>query len=485
MTAGVARGSKIRGSDMDGASATTWGERHFGDLELGDARRSRRLPKLLDEMCKHPGGTLPDKLSNPADLRAFYRIMRSPQVTHSAVLASHYRATREAMSDAAEQDVTVLILHDATELDYTTITTLQDQLGQIGEGTHRGYICHNSLAVRADTKETLGLASQILHHRADVPKNETPKESRERENRESRLWVRGAHQSGTTSTGLVVDISDSLSDTFEYMASEIAAGRRFVLRAKFDRVLARAVNGLCSLFDAVRSKKSSLEWELKVSSSAGHKARIAKVQMSFTPVVLNIPGVQKGDYDKQPLNVWAIRVWEPQPPEGAEALEWILLTNLETTTPQEARKHVSWYECRPIIEEFHKGMKTGCSIEDMQFTQITRLEPAIGVLSALAIKLLQLRDTARMPDADTRPASDVVSDEYIEVLKRQAPKRLRGQVSVKQFFWEVARLGGHQNRKADGSPGWLTLWRGWMKLESMVLGYRLAKRKIPKTCGTT
>jgi hypothetical protein len=32
----------------------------------------------------------------------------------------------------------------------------------------------------------------------------------------------------------------------------------------------------------------------------------------------------------------------------------------------------------------------------------------------------------------------------------------------------VARLGGHQNSKIDGRPGWLTLWRGWMKLQAMV-----------------
>ena len=45
----------------------------------------------------------------------------------------------------------VLILHDATELDYTAKTRLHGQLGQIGIGQGRqyGYICHNSLAVRA------------------------------------------------------------------------------------------------------------------------------------------------------------------------------------------------------------------------------------------------------------------------------------------------------------------------------------------------
>ena len=31
-----------------------------------------------------------------------------------------------------------------------------------------------------------------------------------------------------------------------------------------------------------------------------------------------------------------------------------------------------WYACRPIVEELHKGMKTGCGIETMQFEKIER-----------------------------------------------------------------------------------------------------------------
>ncbi|MSU80383.1 MAG: hypothetical protein EXS16_20135, partial [Gemmataceae bacterium] len=40
--------------------------------------------------------------------------------------------------------------------------------------------------------------------------------------------------------------------------------------------------------------------------------------------------------------------------------------------------------------------------------------------------------------------------------------------------------GGHQNRKCDGFPGWITLWRGWQKLQAMVDGYRAAQRKTKK-----
>jgi hypothetical protein len=51
---------------------------------------------------------------------------------------------------------------------------------------------------------------------------------------------------------------------------------------------------------------------------------------------------------------------------------------------------------------------------------------------------------------------------------------------VKAFFMHVARLGGHQNRKCDGFPGWITLWRGWMKLQSMVDGYEAARHRARK-----
>jgi hypothetical protein len=283
----------------------------------------------------------------------------------------------------------------------------------------------------------------------------------------------------------VVDVSDTLSDTFEYMAYEIDAGRQFVLRSKENRKLVEPINGEHYLHDAVRTKRSVLEWDHAIPGKPGRKARTAHLKMSYTAVVLNLPGKRAGDYAKRPLTLWAVRVWEANPPAGEEALEWILLTNVPVNTPEEARERVAWYECRFVIEEYHKGMKTGCGIELLQFTTIDGLEPVIGVLSVLTTTLLNLRDAARAPDADTRPASDVVNQEYIDVLVRHYSTRLSGFVSVKAFYMHVARLGGHQNRKCDGFPGWLTLWRGWMKLESMALGYRLAKRKQQSTCGKT
>jgi hypothetical protein len=127
------------------------------------------------------------------------------------------------------------------------------------------------------------------------------------------------------------------------------------------------------------------------------------------------------------------------------------------------------------IEEYHKAKKTGCRIEDIQFTAVERLQPAIALLSAVALTLLNLRDVSRRPDAQTRLASTLFAIEYIEVLSYWRYGRIRQDLTVHEFFFALARLGGHQNRKGDHRPGWLILWRGWVKLQQMLDGYLVAQ----------
>ena len=466
-----------------GTFGGTFGMRNFGALDLGDSRRTTCLINVVDLMCRHPGGTLPDKLNRPADLRAFYRLMKRREVTHPKLIQSHGDHTRDCIAGLGTG--VVLILHDATELDYTSKTGLAAQLTQIGKGTHRGYICHNSLAVRADTGAVLGLTSQILHHRANVPKNETLKQSRERHDRESRLWLQGAQASGPAPAGVTcVDVSDSLSDTFEYMAYEVTQGRHFVLRHREDRRLETSVAGQNYLVAAVQALPAVGQRPLTVHASPGRSARKTTVQIAFTTLRLAPPRKQHGDYAKTPLDIWAVRVWEPNTPAGEEPLEWILLTNVSVHDEADAHQRVDWYERRPIIEEYHKGMKTGCRIESMQFETIDRLEPAIAVLSVVTTTLLQLRDAARAPDADKRLATEVIGDDYVAVLANHYGNRLGPRPTVLKFYMHVARLGGHQNRKVDGFPGWLTLWRGWTRLQSMVDGYHARHPKTKVKCGT-
>ena len=461
----------------------SFGEVNFANAELGDKRRTRRLVRTADLMSRRPGGTLPQKLRNPKDLRAFYRLMNCDEVTHEAILEPHRRATLKTIAEMAS---TVLVLHDATELDFTSHRSLED-LGQIGNGNHRGYITQNSLAVDPETRQVLGLCNQVLHHREAVPKKETIAQKRARESRESLLWIKGAEPLPPSKQ--LVDVCDQGADTFEFLEHEVASGRRFVIRAAYDRGIAIGHDAAPTSHSShLRTYATTLpeegRWTLSVTSRIDMKspkkkgkkvqikrvARDAKLAVAFAPVQIKPPGKKNGNHGSKPLKVWIIRVWEVDPPEGQERLEWFLITNEPVLTFEDAYRVVGYYECRWIIEEYHKGLKTGCNIESPQFTTEERLLPAIALLSIVTLTLLAMRDASRRPDAKTRKAIEIISKDYVAVLSAWRHGTMRIDWSIHEFYYALARLGGHQNRKNDHPPGWQTIWEGWKELQAMVCG---------------
>lgn len=469
----------------------SFGEMNFGNAELGDKRRTKRLVKLVDQMCARPGGTLPQKIRCPADLQAFYRLMDKDDVTHEAILDSHRRVTLEHIE---QMDAPVLILHDSTELDYTTHKSL-DKLGQIGCGTRRGYIAHNSLAIDPQNREVLGLVNQVLHHRTTVPKSETRAQRSNRKTRESMLWLKGAQ--ALPGDWNLVDVCDRGADTSEFLNYEFNSGRRFVIRSSQNRCIIVGHDDTgeeAKLHTYMKTLPAAGSWTLEVTSRVELRrgrgkekkklvtrhARIANMAVSSAAIQIT---PSKGKKSQPGVKVWAVRVWEVDPPEGQERLEWILITNEPVNDFTAAYRVVSWYECRWLIEEYHKGMKTGCRIESIQFTSEERLRPAIAVLSVVALTLLQMRNAARRPDAKTRKASTVVGQSYVEMLSLWRHKKARPDWTVHEFYYALARLGGHQNRKHDHQPGWQVIWEGWKELLPMVIGYEAAKEKYYKKCG--
>jgi hypothetical protein len=457
---------------MDGRQEVglSFGEAHFGAARLGDRRRTKRLVDTANRILEHPEGTLPDKLRSPAALKGLYRLADGPTVTHESVLRPHLERTRQRMG---EQEGVVLILHDTTELDYTDLTTLQG-IGQIGNGSHRGYLCHNSLAVDPRTREVFGLANQILFCRPNVPEGETRQERRERATRESRLWKRGSAALGPAPEGhLWVDICDRGSDLLEYLDHKDASSQAYVVRSQHDRWVEIEQDGhpvRGKLHGWARSLPELGRRSIETSTHPGKPARTVLTAIAAASVTLLPPRQPRGEYRGVPLKTWVIHVREVDPPAGVEPVEWILLTNVAALQLEQACERVDWYACRWIIEEYHKAKKTGCSIEDLQFTREERLEPVIALLSVVALSLLQLRSASRQEDASTRPAVDLMPEVHVAVLSGWRCGHVRMDWSVHEFFYALARLGGHQNRRHDRPPGWIVLWRGWTKLQSMVAG---------------
>jgi len=335
-------------------------------------------------MQKHPGGTLPEKLASPADLRAFYHLCDCEKVTHKAVIDAVRQHTLWKVENCHES---VLILHDATELDYTSLESLGGDLGQIGKGSRRGYVCQNVLAVAADSGEVMGLVDQILHHRDEVPENETLVELRERETRESLLWIHGTKN--LPADAKLVDVADRGADTFEFLEHEFKSGRRFVIRAcKVRKVYAghEQVGPRHYLKAYVESLPELGRFTMKVQAQAGRKAREkAEFIVRGGPLLVCPPHAKRGHHGDEPLPLFVVQVIEVNPPAGEKAIEWTLLTNEPIRGFEDAWRVVGWYERRWIVEELHKAKKTGCRIEDMQFTCLERLDPAIALLSVVAV----------------------------------------------------------------------------------------------------
>jgi len=168
------------------------------------------------------------------------------------------------------------------------------------------------------------------------------------------------------------------------------------------------------------------------------------------------------------------RVFEPHPPSGAKALEWLLLTDAKVENEEEALEVVGRYAARWVIEDFHKALKTGLGAEKLQLETAHRLFAAISIMSVTALRLVDLRERVRLTPQAPAEESGLDGD-HLKALRAHLKRPV---ITMADLGLAIGRLGGHMNRKSDGPPGWQTLWLGMRKLADLVQGYRLALEVI-------
>jgi hypothetical protein len=444
----------------------TFGAEEFGEATLGDRRRVQRLIRVADACLAHPEAALPDKFHDPAGYNACLRLFRNPALTHAALLEPHQLRTFqriEALSGVA------LILHDTTELDFSGHRSLEAGLGPIGNGGGRGLLCHNSLALDPATGTLLGLVSQQLVKRVPTPPGLTRQQQRQRQTRESRLRQRGLDEIGPTPQGrLGIHVADRGADSFEFLHVLRSGNRDYLIRAQHDRVLA---NG-SSLFTQARQAAAEVSWSLQLTATADRPARTVQLQASRLVVELPPPHNRRGNYPNKPLPTNVVRVWEQNAPAGVTPLEWFLLTSRPAEPVESLRELADYYSSRMVVEEYHKGQKTGVGIERLELETPASLRAAIAVLSVVAVAIVNLRVLSRDPSTAGEPASSRVPALWVRVLS----VRRRGRVeplSIEQFVKELAISGGWIPRKKQ-PPGWIVLWRGWERLRTLI-DYELSR----------
>lgn len=211
-----------------------WAQHQWSDTELGDKRRTQRAVRLGAQMAGHPQDSLPGQTQSWGDLKAAYRLLHEDDVTHAALSAPHWRATRERAEHA---DGTVLFIQDGSQLDFT----FRDArgLGRIGNDAGQGLLMHSTLALLPGAcATTLGLAHQLVWVRHAVVHK--PQESRvqryQRQSRESDHWFDALEAIGRVPEhARWVSVGDRESDVFHYWRRARALGWECLLRLAQDR----------------------------------------------------------------------------------------------------------------------------------------------------------------------------------------------------------------------------------------------------------
>jgi hypothetical protein len=453
-----------------------WAEQQFGTCELGDRRRTRRLVKFAAQAAEKPEASTPRQAETWADLKAAYRLFDQAEATFGAITAPHQALTREQFGDGVW-----LILNDTTELNFGYLREIEG-IGRVGSKENRGFFLHSALAVCASTRELAGVAGQELYTRPLRKVKRVSSSARKKQSRrETDVWGRVIDQVGPPPEGgRFLHVCDRGADNFDVYCHLITQRAGWVIRAaQLTRQVRTEQDEALPLDRLIRRAPCLGTYELAVSANAKQPARTARLEVRAAALMMPRPKTGVSRYARETgleaIAMWAVEAREVSPvPKDAEPLRWVLLTSEPVATFASAWKVIECYEQRPLIEEYHKCLKTGCQVEARQYQTAQRLEAVIGLTAVLAVRLLQLKHAARAePD---RPAHRLVPAHWIEALRRVL-RRPRPVNTAREFFRALASLGGFLGRKCDGEPGWQTIWRGLDTLLQCLRGMDFKEKK--------
>jgi hypothetical protein len=452
-------------------STADWAKENFETCMLGDARRTQRLVKVAQQMAEFPDGSTPDQIERWGDLKAAYRLFGCEDVTFTAVTEPHYRRTRSLATG------TVLLLGDTTETDFGIHRDVKG-LGPTGDGYGRGFFLQSLLMIEAQSERIIGLAGQELFYHKPAPRKENSYQLKQRR-RESEVWGRVIDEVGPPPRDdtRFIHVYDRGADNLEVFCRLQQQRSDWVIRAaQRHRKVYEVAGQRVSLQEAIDAQSPLGSYQLEVRAAKKQNARMATLEIRATRVTIQRPK-RRSKYLKaigfEFLTQWVVEAWEPNPPKGATGLHWVLWTSLPINSFDDAWRVIEYYERRWLIEEYHKALKTGCGLESRQYQTADKLEAVAGVIAVLAVRLIQLKVAARVEPL--RPAGDLVPKAWLEMLRALRPQAKIQ--SVRDFFRQLAGLGGFLLRKGDGEPGWITIWRGMDKLLLGVRGHQAMKKR--------
>lgn len=428
-----------------------WIYEQFADINVNDARLRDRAVKIAQACAERPEQSFPGRFDSWADIKAAYRFFSHPKVSHQTLQQPHYH---NVLEKARFSEELVLFIQDGSELLFNSHPCTYG-LGPTADSAGNGLMFHSSLAVKYhDSKETeiLGLSYQEAWIRPEKKKAKSgPKESE--------VWLRTLEKSGPPRSNWV-SVGDRGNDIYGFLHGANSQGWRYVVRARHNREI--DINGEQKrLFPWIRSQIAKFNSKIFLRAKGQEFSGEVTLEITWGKAKLLPPGRLNSLPSEE---VTYLRVWSPD----RSNLEWLLVTNLPVESEEDARKIIGIYRRRWLIEDYHKALKTGCRIEDIQLKQASRILSAFGILGVIATQLLALRERCRLFPAT--PAEEMIPNRWIVLVERRLKVTIK---TVREFWHSLARLGGFIGRKSDGEPGWQTIWRGYTRLQDMLWGANL------------
>jgi Transposase DNA-binding len=453
-----------------------WVDRELGDGSFPDRRLKARLGKLLGDLGRRIGGTLPAACQDWAATKAAYRFFSNPRVDEGVILAGHFAATRARFDATAGP---ILVLHDTTEFSFQRDNP--EAVGQLSLLKTRhatvtlcGLLMHSSL-VLTPGGVPLGLAAVKFWTRdkfkgTNALKRKVNLTRIPIEQKESVRWLENLKQS----TALLGDpprcvhVGDRESDIYELFCAAEEARTHFLVRTCVDRL---AEGGGTTISEVMGPEPVRGIHQVELRDDHG-RVSTAELDVRFRLLTVRPPIGKQRRYPTLELTV--IHADEREAPTGREPIRWRLLTDLAVDDLKAATGKLDWYAQRFKIETYHKVLKSGCRAERARLRTAERLTNLLAVLCVVAWRVFWLTMTSRAtPEA---PAGIALTDGELEILDRlTGANDPPANPTVSHYLVAVAKLGGYLARTKDPPPGNMVVWRGLIRLMDIHLGFELSR----------
>ena len=466
-----------------------WIEEEAGTGHFRDVRLERRFKTLLAELSARLGSSMPFACQDWAATKAAYRFFANERIAEADILGGHFEATR-ARAQAAGGPL--LVLHDTTEFSYQRqgIAGLgllsQPWLGR-GRGkkgaprhlTVRGFLMHASLALTLDGLP-LGLTAIKFWTRqqfkgCNALKRKINPTRVPVEEKESFRWLENLRQSSRWlgRPADCVHIGDRESDIYELFCAAREEGTHFLVRTCVDRL---AEDGACTVVEAMESFAVRGTHRLHLKTKDGRPSE-AVVEVRYRRLQVLPPVSKQRRYP--PLNLTVIHAKEKGRPEGREAVDWKLLTDLPVRSLKAAVEKLGWYALRWKIEVFHKILKSGCKAEESLLRSVEKLVKLICVFCVVSWRIFWLTMLSRS-DPQSSPGVALTEEEcqILDHLVKPKQGANADQNTVSTYLTKVACLGGYLARRKDPPPGNKVMWRGICRLADLMLGAELGRKIV-------